>query len=354
LPIIANAKDNCLSVSRYLYCEDAELGADSVMDVLYAARKYAVQGLETLCREYLNSNKTVENVCTILEQAHLFDDEELQTDCLKLIFAEPTAVLKSAGIQDLSSASLEKILDGEELKAPEDVIFGAMLIWADGECCRRHLEVTDENRRNVLGRLLYLIRFPVMDKDFYTNTVARSNILSPEEKVELFNCHLGQDKSLSTHFSTKYREVTRCLRFKSVSSGSWNINGTSPDAISFTSSRDIDLIGILIYGCLSGSATYDISLEVYDSGTMVGRTKQSLPTNDKTRMYEVVLPGHVSVKAGKLYTVKVETRGPKVYYGECGMATVNVRQVSFQFSKSNMSIAFTTVEMGQIPGLLFR
>jgi hypothetical protein len=56
------------------------------MAVMYAAKKYAVQGLETSCREFLKSKMSVDNVCTIYEQAHLFDDAELQADSLQYIY----------------------------------------------------------------------------------------------------------------------------------------------------------------------------------------------------------------------------------------------------------------------------
>jgi hypothetical protein len=46
--------------------------------------------------------------------------------------------------------------------------------------------VNAENQRAELGNLLYLIRFPLMGKEYYTDIISEMDILSDKEKVELF------------------------------------------------------------------------------------------------------------------------------------------------------------------------
>lgn len=41
-------------------------------------------------------------------------------------------------------------------------MFGAVVRWAEAECYRQQLPPTSENKQNVLGKALPLIRFPLM------------------------------------------------------------------------------------------------------------------------------------------------------------------------------------------------
>ena len=45
--------------------------------------------------------------------------------------------------------------------------------------------MTDENTREMLGGVIDLIRFPVMNEAFFFNIVARSGILTPAEALDV-------------------------------------------------------------------------------------------------------------------------------------------------------------------------
>jgi hypothetical protein len=346
----------------------------------------AVPSLEKICLAYVNSHKTVENVCAILEHAHLFHDEQLEKDCLQIVWANPTAVLKSAGIKALSSGSFEKILEAhDDLSVVEEVIFDAMLVWADSECQRRGLNVSGDHRRTVIGPLLYRIRFHVMDKTYFKNVVAPLNILSPEEKKELLQYHFG------TNFVKRYRRVYReCLRFggtvkKTTDEKGWYRGLGQCAAISFTASEDISLCGVLVYDVDYQTVTVHdtdpvIVIRVYDQYdrriAITPKQATRVASNDIPHMYKVILPEPQSIHAGHRYTVKVEIVDivpdynkkreenedgceDHEWFGTGGMTDVTVGNVSFHFIKSKRNtrkrLFFTSsVEEGQIPGLLFR
>jgi BTB/POZ domain-containing protein 1/2 len=297
----------------------------------------------------------VDNVWRILEHGHLFDDAGLQKDCFKFILNRSPTVLKSSGIQDLSAASLEKLLEGDDLVVTEDIIFEAALSWADGECRRRHLEATDEHRRTVLGRLLYLIRFPVMEKTYFTDTVSRLNILSSDEKNEVFQFHIGYDKSVCSHFNTKERSfsVLWCLRMWSNPYIHRSVGNVRPDAITFTSSTDIRLHGVLLYCDDTGPATYDVSLAVYDQDRQVACTTQVAHTDGKSNIFEFMLPVSIYVAGDQEYTIEVSIRGPSWCRGVGGEADASVGEMSIRFMDSNRCQSNTSVKEGQIPGFLF-
>ena len=57
---------------RFMYYEKATLNGDNVLCVLYAAKKYMMQDLEKLCREFLEKELCPTNVCPVLDQVNSF------------------------------------------------------------------------------------------------------------------------------------------------------------------------------------------------------------------------------------------------------------------------------------------
>jgi hypothetical protein len=230
--------------------------------------------------------------------------------------------------------------------------------WAECECRRHDLENTDENQRNVLDNLLYLVRFPVMDATYYTNAVSNSNILSLTEKVELFQYHYGNNKSKCTHFITKKRNATctvmKCVRFPATDlNEGWGYRGQH-DAISFTASESVSLRGVLVYGCQRGTGIFVVSLVVIDSmQRQLGAAKRLISTNEDQSMYEVLLPTPVSITAETKYDVVVTMKGHDTFRGVQGEESVPVGAVIIRFSDCVRSTNSTTLAIGQIPGLLF-
>ena len=69
-------------IYRYIYGDQVSINEDTVLLLLYAAKKYDVPCLEYLCRSYMDLNMDPDNVCTILDQAIIFDCADLRSKCL--------------------------------------------------------------------------------------------------------------------------------------------------------------------------------------------------------------------------------------------------------------------------------
>jgi hypothetical protein len=95
-------------------------------------------------------------------------------------------VLLSEDFLELSPHCLELILQDDLLRVDEETILTSVLKWASNKCSKKGKEVNAENQRAELGNLLYLIRFPLMGKEYYTDIISEMDILSDKEKVELF------------------------------------------------------------------------------------------------------------------------------------------------------------------------
>lgn len=248
--------------SRYLYCEDTDIKPDLVLQLLYAAKKYSIQSLVKVCVKYLELDRSADNICTIFEQSYIFDEQDLQVKCMAYIRNHAADVLLSEDFLELSPHCLELILQDDLLRVNEQTILTSVLKWASNKCSKKGKEVNAENQRAELGNLLYLIRFPLMGKEYYTDIISEMDILSDKEKVELFKFYYRKGSKTSTfitqersekmdEFDTKESEDTRpiqtCIRYQSVyEDGSWYCGG-EPDAIAFTTNRPITLHGVLVY-----------------------------------------------------------------------------------------------------------
>jgi len=75
-------------LSRYLYCDEIQLEADTVLATLYVAKKYIVPHLARACVNYLETSLTAKNACLLLSQSRLFEEPELMQRCWEVIDAQ--------------------------------------------------------------------------------------------------------------------------------------------------------------------------------------------------------------------------------------------------------------------------
>jgi len=73
---------------RYLYCDEIQLEADTVLATLYVAKKYIVPHLARACVNYLETSLTAKNACLLLSQSRLFEEPELMQRCWEVIDAQ--------------------------------------------------------------------------------------------------------------------------------------------------------------------------------------------------------------------------------------------------------------------------
>lgn len=74
--------------SRYLYCDEIQLEADTVLSTLYVAKKYIVPHLARACVNFLETSLTAKNACLLLSQSRLFEEPDLMQRCWEVIDAQ--------------------------------------------------------------------------------------------------------------------------------------------------------------------------------------------------------------------------------------------------------------------------
>ncbi|XP_045177655.2 BTB/POZ domain-containing protein 6-like [Mercenaria mercenaria] len=343
----------------FLYCEQAAVNAGNVKQLLYAAKKYAVKGLVDRCLTFLESSMNVQNVCNILEQVHLYDGKNLEAKCVNFIYEHAEDVLKSQAFTSLCPSCVEHIVKADELVVKERLVYEAVLSWADKECKRRHLEVTDENLRTMLGQTLFHVRFPLLDPVYFTNAISTRELLTMQEVIAVYQYFNGRAQPSNWKFCINRRRgfsISNVVRYNLISmEGFQRPKSGESDSIKFSCSEHILLHGASMYGSLDEAADYDVRIELWHcsekENVQLASNFLTLSTTRTQHMYDVMLSAPVTLSPGKQYKISVEMKGPPTKMGYGGKSDITADGVNFHFM--SLKGCKTTIGKGQIPGLLF-
>ncbi|XDV15649.1 hypothetical protein PO909_015686 [Leuciscus waleckii] len=335
-----------LAMLKYIYCDEIDLCADTVLATLYAAKKYIVPHLARACVNFLETSLSARNACVLLSQSCLFEEPDLTQRCWEVIDAQAELALRSEGFCDIDTQTLESILRRETLNAKEMVVFDAALSWAEAECQRQELQPTIENKRLVLGKSIYLIRIPAMALDDFANGVAQSGVLTLNETNDIFLWYTAAKKPELKFVCKPRKGLTpqKCHRFQSCAyrSNQWRYRGR------------VFIAGFGLYGSSCGSAEYQAKIELKRQGVTLGVAIIKYFSDGSSNTFPVFFEYPVQIEPDTFYTASVVLDGNELsYFGQEGMTEVQCGKVTFQFQCSSDSTNGTGVQGGQIPELIF-
>ncbi|GIY15330.1 hypothetical protein CEXT_813161 [Caerostris extrusa] len=317
-----------LTLLRFLYCDDINLEADTVLSTLYVAKKYLVPHLARACVAYLETSLTAKNACVLLK-----------------------------GFADIDYRTLESILSRETLMIKEYTLFQAALNWSTAECIRQDIEPTIENKRRVLGNAMHLIRIPTMTLEEYANGAAQSGLLTLQETKDIFLHYTANNKPVLP-FCTKPRvglKTQVCHRFQSSAyrSNQWRYRGRC-DSIQFSVDKRIFIVGFGLYGSSNGAADYTVKIELKRMGKVLAENKTNFYSDGSSNTFHVYFEHPILVEADTYYTASTVLDGAELsYFGQDGVSEMTVGCITFQFQCSSDSTNGTGVQGGQIPELIF-
>lgn len=351
-----------LSLLRFLYSDEVQIGPETVMTTLYTAKKYAVPALEKHCVDFLKRNLSPDNAFMLLTQARLFDEPQLAALCLESIDKNTPEALNADGFTDIDIDTLAAVLDRDSLRVKESKLFSAVLKWSEAECQRQALPVTSENKRSVLGRVLGQVRFPLMTVEEFAQGPAQSGILTDRETVSLF-LHFTVNPKPPVGFldvprcSMTGKEQTVC-RFQQIESR-WGYSGTS-DKIRFIVDRRVFVVGFGLYGSIHGPSEYDVTIQLLHtgSGRLLGSNEISFSSDGSNATFRSMFKEAIEIAPNTNYTAVATLKGLDSHYGTKGLRKVSVDcnnggKVTFQFSYAAGNNNGTSVEDGQIPEIIF-
>ncbi|KAL4223140.1 BTB POZ domain-containing protein [Mactra antiquata] len=353
IPDMTADQFNCLL--DFLYTEKVGINLQNVLAMLYAAKKYCVQSLIDRCLNTLKRCMRPENVCTVMENAHIYGNNELKSKCYNLIMLDPEEVFKSEDLGELCDECFGGIISDDILPLPEDRVFEAVIKYGNAKCKEKSIEPTSEVLREVLKNVLPKVRFPLMDEQFFSDHVESTGLLDEKQVLQIYRYFIKKQVTACPDFNTTKRKCQyTAMRFTDIVSG-WGYKRDNRDAIGFKCSRNILVTGLYLYG--SDQATNDLDIHInlrqqpYGVNAIVQRFM--IESDGKQKTYKLMFDQPAVLNKDKLYNIEAVIRGATTYYGSGGQAVLEMDQVTFTFENTDRSTNNTCIERGQIPGIVY-
>lgn len=348
-----------MELLRFMYCDELKLTGSNVIEVLYLAKKYIVPSLTVKCSEFLEQNLDVGNVLAVLPEALRFSESQLVSKCWLIVDEQAREVVKSQAFVLLDRELLSEVVKRDSLVINEIELFQAVNRWAVRECKRLTLEGGWKEKREVLGPVLELIRFPLMTEKEFAGVVLLSKLLDLDEVTDMIRFYNKLPVIEGLKFSKKprvYSEVLECKRFETFG-GCWSY-GTVADAILFSVNVPVVLLGFRLIG--KQDCEYSVSLKLFEMKWAGKLLWSKVETRTASKLggcsysgYDVIFDSGVTLRVDTPYTIQALIKGPTSDGGLQGNSTVDVKNVKFTFENSAQSMNGTEVTRGQFPVLFF-
>jgi BTB And C-terminal Kelch len=165
--------------------------------------------LMNACRAVFSHDITPATACNLLVCEEALGDGRV----MEYIMEHAAAVLESKSFTSTSFKQVSTIANSNSLNIDEVHLFCALWNWAACECERQGKSVTAENRRTVLGPILYVIRFPTMSLTDLAIHVAPTQIFSSSELADIYQNVMNCDERATSLYPNDVRTPGKGLLF---------------------------------------------------------------------------------------------------------------------------------------------
>lgn len=348
---------------EFLYVDDVSLTPDNVTPLHYLGRKYNVEPLVQQCLEFLHARLTSDNACSILEQAHCFDEHELYKTSFEYVTEHVQQCLASVAVQDLCRDCLARLLTLDDLEISEPLAFKAALSWAEASLEKKHLDIGAESVRQELGHIVHLIRFPAMTSNTLKERVLPTNVLTLEEVKAILD-YKHHRRPSADPFISRGRQ-RRLNRFKTVSRtrcSSRPDNARWTAALTFSCDQEFFLHGLHVFACTRQGQHAHIwfsilqgpdQLDAFNQTQTFAHTYALSGDINGVRTHAMTISPPLELCAGVDYTLVLQANMAACYTGSDGAAVFKQDDVTFRFQDAPVAMNGTTVSEGQIPCLVY-
>ena len=185
-----------LSLFRFIYKKEIVVDRQLIHETLYLAEKYDTKAFA----ESLGFLVTSETILDFLPFViNVGDRHVLYSRCIWIMRSQIKQILNSDSFLEIDDEVMKEILSCDWLQIQELELFNGYVKWADHQCLKREdsscfesddtdviVLVNDEDRRRVMKHL-NLIRFPIMSLEEFGSGPARTDILTAQEKLDIYN-----------------------------------------------------------------------------------------------------------------------------------------------------------------------
>jgi len=165
-------------VLDYMYGRPVDLQSTDVIALLELASRYQVEGLAEQACEALAVHLDTENCSAVYAAADLYSRSTLREQAFQKIVTNFSLVRDSEGFKSLGYRLVLSVLGSDQiLDCDEALVFDAAVGW---------LEHNLTERRQFVGPLLELVRFPLMDARYLSDIIKYNHLMRlPETTILL-------------------------------------------------------------------------------------------------------------------------------------------------------------------------
>ncbi|XP_035677520.1 kelch-like protein 24 [Branchiostoma floridae] len=151
----------------YAYTSRVTITEDNAVELMEAANFFQVLPVRDACSKFLSDSLCVKNCMKMVSLGGMIDPV-LEADALSFAMNEFTAASKTPKFLDLTKYQLIKLISSDDLNAPEQTVYTAVMTWINHDTRKRKKEMRE---------LMELVRFPWMDKMYFLEKVETDKTL---------------------------------------------------------------------------------------------------------------------------------------------------------------------------------
>jgi len=350
--------ESMLELFRFIYCDEANLNPDNVMQMMYLAKKYMLPSLAGKCSSYLQKNSDASNAFQILPDAQKYEEKGLLEHCWKVIEKETEKAVKSDGFATIERLVLQELVENDSLNIKEVELFKAVDCWAEKECEKQGFVAEGSVKRRILGeRIMKGIRFPLMEQKEFESVVLDRDILTKKECVDLMK-YFNSEVTIPVGFCGAKRagHLNVMTRFRRHF-GEWRYNSGKANSVRLMVDKNIKLHAVRLFG--SENSKYSVSLTIklaiggVSKATNVGNFLSKIVQSEigDYQGFEIVFEPPFALQENRRYDFIAHITGPPSWCGGYGQSSVVHSGVTFRFGNPLQSE--TNVAYGQFSEFVF-
>ncbi|XP_078593900.1 kelch-like protein 24a [Branchiostoma floridae x Branchiostoma japonicum] len=152
---------------EYAYTSKVTITEDNAVELMEGASFFQVPPVSDACTKFLADSLCVNNCMKMVTLGAMLNSK-LEAEALLYAMKEFAAASKTPEFLGLTKDQLIKLISSDDLNAPEETVYTAVLKWINHDTRKRKKEMRE---------LMELVRFPYMDRMYFMEEVQTDKVM---------------------------------------------------------------------------------------------------------------------------------------------------------------------------------